>query len=70
MKGSVVWAIHPIDTKWHAVQHVEDGGSVITYCRGRWPNHETAAIDIAPPHEDRCGGCDVLVYAEQLAEAT
>lgn len=61
-----IWARHDADAKWHAIHDVQEGGSAITYCRGRRPATETAALDTEPAVEDRCGRCVVKTLAESL----
>jgi len=61
-----IWAHHESDTRWHALREWVDGRSAVTFCNGRWPTSETVALDVDPAPEQRCGRCDVLVYAKDL----
>ncbi len=39
------------------------GGSVVTRCRGRWPEGDTESVVVSPAVEQRCGCCRLSVEA-------
>ena len=55
----MIWARHIAsgDTRFHAVSAVVFGGSLITRCRGRWPERDAIESHDAPPVDECCGAC-------------
>lgn len=71
-----MWARHSTssDYPWHAVRVIA-GGSVQTFCRGRWSTHDDYETTTLPARADRCSTCitnagDVLAGLDELVEAT
>lgn len=57
---SVIWARHNVGSSWCAILTIS-GGSVQTYCRGRWLASDPYQESASPPHDERCGGCQRIV---------
>lgn len=51
------WRRVPSDPSFHAVAAVVFGGSVTTYCRGRWPESLETERSESPPAATRCTEC-------------
>lgn len=54
------WARHiqSGDPRFHAIAAVVYGGSVITRCRGRWPEQDAVEECENPAAIDRCDCCE------------
>lgn len=57
MENSSDWHRPSGDLKFHSLSAVVFGGSVITRCRGRWPESHEVEVHTDPPVAERCGGC-------------
>ncbi len=53
------WARHLAsrDPRFHRVDAVIPGGSVLLRCKGRWPERDAVEERYSPPFEERCGAC-------------
>lgn len=49
---------------WHAIRSVE-GGSVATYCHGRWETSEPYETEKCPARGDQCRACNLEMANEQ-----
>jgi hypothetical protein len=54
---SHAWIRIPVATSWCHVDNPNDGGSIVTACRGRCALTEDYEIHDAPPDDERCQEC-------------
>ena len=71
MRGLIVaWAMLPGTAKLHALVALNDGGSAVTACAGRWPTSERYSVwpvDCAP-RDERCEFCERVWVDQKFVE--
>lgn len=71
MRGLIVaWAMLPGTAKLHALVALNDGGSAVTACDGRWPTNDRYSVwpVDAAPLDERCERCEGAWVDQRFVE--